>query len=285
MGCLKPIISKKHDTPLPCGRCIFCLSEKRDSWTMRVSLEYQKATSAYFITLTYDEQHLRKINGIPTLAKSDLQGFLKRLRWKNEEVMKEYWLRRNKTFPSPKFKKMTYFAVGEYGDKFRRPHYHIIVFDLFSNTLKYLNELWTYGSIDLKIGKAGSIHYATGYVLKNQNQIENQTEKAILLASQKMGDWYVKLNNGYHHENLTAKSKSNGFTIGLPRIYREKIFTKEEREKMKHENLTRKVEEELLWITEKEKKGLDWDLYLSDQINQLYKNKLNTKKKRDYENF
>ena len=45
-----------------------------------------------------------------TLQKSDLQKFFKRLRKKTHE-------------------KISYYAVGEYGDNTQRPHYHIILFN------------------------------------------------------------------------------------------------------------------------------------------------------------
>jgi len=152
MACIKPQYSKKQDMMLPCGHCLFCLGEKRDSWTTRVSLEYQKCFSCYFITLTYDDKHLPRIDDEPTLSMGHLSSFLKRLKIKNEREIEKQANKVFKGLEAPKMKKVIYFGVGEYGDKLQRPHYHLIIFNLFGNTLKFLNELWTYGSIDLKIG-------------------------------------------------------------------------------------------------------------------------------------
>lgn len=63
------------------------------------------------LTLTYDTGHLPQ-NG--SLVKKDLTDFWKRLR---------YRLRRDK-----KVTDLKYFACGEYGDNYGRPHYHAILF-------------------------------------------------------------------------------------------------------------------------------------------------------------
>jgi hypothetical protein len=64
-----------------------------------------------FLTLTYDTAHVPITEkGYMTLCKSDVQLFLKRLR---------------KSLPESKIK---YYAVGEYGGKTMRPHYHLILF-------------------------------------------------------------------------------------------------------------------------------------------------------------
>ena len=42
---------------VPCGKCAACLTNRRNDWAVRLKVEHQNADSAYFITLTYDEQH------------------------------------------------------------------------------------------------------------------------------------------------------------------------------------------------------------------------------------
>lgn len=59
------------------------------------------------VTLTYDDAHLPALR---SLVPRDLQLFMKRLR---------------KAFSG---KRIRFFAAGEYGDKFGRPHYHICLF-------------------------------------------------------------------------------------------------------------------------------------------------------------
>lgn len=92
---------------LPCGKCIGCRLERSRKWAMRCVYEASLHAENSFLTLTYSPEFLPEGG---TLVKRDLQLFMKRLR---------------KTFPG---KRIRYFACGEYGENFARPHYHVILF-------------------------------------------------------------------------------------------------------------------------------------------------------------
>lgn len=92
---------------LPCGKCIGCRLERSRKWAMRCVYEAQQYQENSFLTLTYAPEFLPEGG---TLVKRDLQLFFKRLR---------------KSFPDVKIR---YFACGEYGEQFARPHYHVILF-------------------------------------------------------------------------------------------------------------------------------------------------------------
>lgn len=94
---------------VPCGQCIGCRLERSRKWALRCVSEAKMHAHSCFITLTYSPEFLPE-NG--TLVKRDLQLFFKRLR---------------KAYPE---NKLRYFACGEYGEKFARPHYHVILFGL-----------------------------------------------------------------------------------------------------------------------------------------------------------
>lgn len=105
---------------VPCGQCIGCRLDRSRDWANRCMLELQYHRSAYFVTLTYNDEHVpRSYYSDPetgeafeslTLVPRDLQLFFKRLR--------------------KKVGKIRYFACGEYGDQTMRPHYHAIIFGL-----------------------------------------------------------------------------------------------------------------------------------------------------------
>jgi len=78
--------------------------------------ESQSYADNSFITLTYDDKHLPPHNG---LRYEDLVKFWKRLR---KRVAKQ--AKTNRTV----LPKLRYYAVGEYGDKNQRPHYHACIF-------------------------------------------------------------------------------------------------------------------------------------------------------------
>lgn len=90
-----------------CGRCIGCRLDKSREWATRCVHEASMHERNSFLTLTYSPEFLPE-NG--SLVKSDLQGFWKRLRRRVEPL------------------ELRYYQCGEYGDKFKRPHYHAICF-------------------------------------------------------------------------------------------------------------------------------------------------------------
>ena len=99
---------------IPCGRCIGCRLKYSREWADRCMLEASYYKHNWFLTLTYDDNHLPEChNGSPVhpLVKRDLQLFIKRLR---------------KEFPNDHIR---YFACGEYGSKSMRPHYHVLLFN------------------------------------------------------------------------------------------------------------------------------------------------------------
>nr|CAI9749757.1 replication initiation protein [Microvirus sp.] len=116
---------------IPCGHCLGCRVQYSREWANRCLLEAQMHDSAYFVTLTYNDDHVpRSYYDDPdtgeafqalTLRKRDLQLFFKRLR-------KAVVVRDGKTDEGSAG--IRYFACGEYGSHTYRPHYHAIIFGL-----------------------------------------------------------------------------------------------------------------------------------------------------------
>jgi hypothetical protein len=116
-----------------------------------------------FVTLTYSPENIPDKN---SLVKEHLQKFIKRLR---ESV-----------YP----KLIRFYGVGEYGEKFDRPHYHILVFGydfpdrvLFKSgrdgashvyTSGKLAELWKYGYSSVGKVSIESAKYVAAYAAKKQ---------------------------------------------------------------------------------------------------------------------
>lgn len=122
--CITPLTLKNRYTDetntVPCSKCPECRARRASAWSFRLREEEKNANSAYFLTLTYDTL------AVPitpskrmALCKRDLQLFFKRIR---------------KAHPIG-FHRLKYYAVGEYGGKTNRPHYHII---LFNASLQYM---------------------------------------------------------------------------------------------------------------------------------------------------
>lgn len=128
-----------------CGKCLGCRMDKSQEWANRCIMELQDHEDAYFLTLTYDNDHVPQSGyAIPetgefqpslSLRKKDFQAFIKRLRKRVEPD------------------RIRYFASGEYGDNTQRPHYHAIIFGL------RLNDLVPYGANEL-----GQMTYTSNFL-------------------------------------------------------------------------------------------------------------------------
>lgn len=147
---------KKH---LNCRQCSGCRYARLRQWATRIYCESKLHSEACFLTLTYAPEHLPENQN---LAMRDMTLFWKRLR---------------KQYPHHK---MRYFYSGEYGDRFKRPHYHAILmgFDPLDkkptgkrgsyNTFRSqsIDQIWGKGHVDIGEANMNSIMYTAGYVQK-----------------------------------------------------------------------------------------------------------------------
>lgn len=137
---------------VPCGYCVGCKIAKRKEWAMRMIHELDSHQDACFITLTYDEQHIiiNPETGFPTLKKTDLQKYFKRLR--------------KAIYP----RKIRYYACGEYGEKTLRPHYHAIIFGLGLSKIDQMliTNSWKFGFTKIGLAEPDSINYVAQYIDK-----------------------------------------------------------------------------------------------------------------------
>lgn len=151
--------SQIEKVTFPCGGCVGCRIDRAKEWSVRCVLEASMYENNCFLTLTYDDDHLPPGG---SLNYRDLTLFLKRLRKKFND------------------QKIRYYAVGEYGEKLQRPHFHIIVFGfdfpdkrLFSRqrgNLLYrsasLESLWCNGYSTIGAVSLQSCAYVARYIQK-----------------------------------------------------------------------------------------------------------------------
>ncbi len=110
---------------IPCGQCTECRISYSKEWAQRIMAEATVSKHNYFLTLTYDDEHLpeRKLTVerchgnkgfYSSLQKEDVTAFIKRFR----------------AFFYDKFgfDGIRFYYCGEYGPKTSRPHYHMILF-------------------------------------------------------------------------------------------------------------------------------------------------------------
>ena len=225
MVCHKPIQRKDANNVLHehvCGSCYACKSNRIQGWIFRLEQELKVSTTAYFITLTYATEKVPITqNGLLTIQKRDLQLFFKKLRKDNVESIK-------------------YFACGEYGSKTIRPHYHIILFNAKQQTIQ---ENWVHGHVHYGDVNSTSIAYTLKYIFKDKanfrlNDLDDRSPE-FQLQSKGLGknfltdnlkSWYNQWwQPGVNEVPPYYAPGKDGKKIPLPRYYKEKLFTKEQR--------------------------------------------------------
>lgn len=265
--CLAPVtIKAKHeeqDNPnftsshiaVPCGKCPECITATRNTWAFRLEQELKRATTAGFITLTYNNDKLpRSTNDLFTLKKKDYQNFMKRTR---KEIMKTdfqlpkfegvEWDWKHYTTKTGKDKKkqrwlrkIKYFACGEYGTKTQRPHYHAIIFNLPERYLldyQKLETLWGNGHVHIDQCNMATILYTTSYMLKSgidHDFVNPETgeyddrQREFRLMSNGLGENFLTPQMEKHI--LTQQEPflvlQGGQKAKLPKYYKDKITAK-----------------------------------------------------------
>lgn len=182
-------------TKIECGQCLECRLKSAKEWAIRGTKEAKYHENNIMITLTYNDEHLPKSQGVDsktgeiietsTLNHRDVQLFMKRLRKKHPDVR--------------------LFGCGEYGSSneyvdgkgntrkgTERPHYHIILYNCKFDDMKFwrwsraewntkiknplyrskeLEKLWSdengpIGNAELNEVNFETIRYVAGYVTK-----------------------------------------------------------------------------------------------------------------------
>lgn len=207
MNCSSPKIVEINevDYVVPCGICLACLVNKREDWSFRLMQEYKRSRSAAFVTLTYDAKYVPDTG----VCKTHVQKFMKRLR----KVAGD---------------KLRYYAVGEYGTRTGRPHYHLIIFN-YDIAEKVLRKVWPFGLTHVGKVTEASIKYTTKYCIQ-RNTFPSGLSKPFALMSRGygLGGHYLTDDMIAWHRNKNGEPRAYSFIHGikgrLPRYYKDKIW-------------------------------------------------------------
>lgn len=204
-----------------------CRINNSSMWTIRILHELEYCFDATFLTLTYDDNHVKnyfdanKVSLSGTLEKRELVLYIKRIRAEFAKLYGQYLFK--------------YFAVGEYGSETERPHYHIILMglpynDAYVDTI--LRKCWNYCDKDIGIKimpcPEEAIRYVTGYVMKKltgkkgfEEYEKNLREPPFMICSLGIGQQWMYDNEDYIRQQ--KKINLYGKTVPLPRYYRKKL--------------------------------------------------------------
>lgn len=275
-ACANSIKLKDLDFRVPCGKCLPCQKKRRSEWSLRLEHEYLFSDSAFFITLTYNDAHIpRTKEGYQTLHKKHLQDYIKRLRNDHVKYVTKT-LNISKKEVKSRAKPLRYYAVGEYGSKTRRPHYHLILFNMDIGNIAPLSNQWKKGFSDIGTVTASSINYVTKYMFK---QFNRKTDKrtppfSIMSKGRKLkpqqkaqglkeygiiGFEYLNHYGTHHIESESLEVRDmNGRVRRLPKAYLHRLFiNKEDRIELSRKSYEEHFDKKMKAFEEKLEKHYD----------------------------
>lgn len=235
MQCYTPITIRANEgfINVPCAKCNFCLQNRRQDWAFRMMQEAKESQSAYFLTLTYNPESITikcDEDGWPigfTLVKKELMIFQKTIKRAQMRLLKKGY----------QDMKIRYYSVGEYGSKTQRPHYHMVIFNLHEDILIDLanGRFWDKGRIHIGNVKPESCSYVAKYLI-DAEVLPEGLEKPFTMMSRNpgIGHGYIERMKRWHKnpegEEVRMYSQVNGKKGRLPRYYKDRIFTRIEKE-------------------------------------------------------
>lgn len=224
MRCISPLCIrvKGQLITVPCGKCNFCLQAKRADWTFRLMQEEKVSKSGFFVSMTYADEHLVYGDGGPTLCKADFQLFFKKLR--NSQP-----------------KGLRYFAVGEYGSKYGRPHFHMLLFNAVYRDILFaardIERIWQKGHVDVGDIEPASIHYVAKYVINRPGDYSGRVAPFCLMSRRNGIGFNYMDKRSWHRHAMRNYVSVNGVKSRLPRYFKDKFFSVDEKAALAAESL------------------------------------------------
>lgn len=228
---------------VPCGKCMACLKDYQNSWSLRIQEEFRHYGSGYFFTLTYNN------DSVPTVVDTD-SGLLYKSVYKPHV---QDWLKRFRTRllrKNGESKEIKYFVTSEYGPRTLRPHYHGVIFGVDDIEFRLLLNDWIlkFGYATYKLIPAyrccGASRYVAKYCSKgffrNPYEVQGIVRPTFHLVSKGFGLSYVERMKDHHLAEGDVVNKRldryyalvgdrsrvyvGQFGYKMPRYYRNKIY-------------------------------------------------------------
>lgn len=215
---------------VPCGRCFACRRQRQQDWSFRIQQEAKdiidSGGSVYFVTLTYDDDHLTYMVDqdtgqqfdSPSLDTHEIGMFCRKLR---------------KRFGS---ESLRYFGCGEYGDEGLRPHYHIVLFlkdQISAQDLRpFIESCWKKGLI-LGIHPLTTklSEYVAKYSMKRfgQSYDDRVAPFARMSLRPAIGASYLSSSSAQATKSVLSFVVYDwtGTSYKLPRYFRDRMYSKE----------------------------------------------------------
>lgn len=222
--CTNPYLVPSLGFTVPCGQCMSCRIARSREWTERILGEAECWENAVFVTLTYDPNNIKTTTGRYSLKKEDLTNFFKNLRYRLDN------------------RKIKYYAIGEYGEKFEGGHFHAIIYGLRfcggcescnvsdrrrqsparpGTDCDRLKQAWPYGFVDVSGVGPESAGYVAKYVTKFDSRNYDGREPPFSRCSRGLGLSWLIANKEKVWKTKALRKKGN--LVPLPRYYVKKM--------------------------------------------------------------
>ena len=215
--------------PYGCGKCIECRQQKAREWQVRLHEELKDDPKALFMTMTFSDEALDELTEEcrteepNTIAARAIQLFGKRW-YKNYKESIKHWL-------------VTELGHGKHAEHHKsteRLHLHGFLWT--DKSAAEIEKLWQYGWVDTG-------EYVTdqsgGYCVKYVSKVDpvHKGFNSRVFASKGIGKGWLKRFDAQHNkfngdETREYYKTPSGQKLALPKYYRNKLWTDEEREKL-----------------------------------------------------
>lgn len=172
--------------------------------------EYEWWPSSSFVTLTYDDEHMPMRGSLLPL---DLELWLKRVRRGIEP------------------RRIRFYGAGEYGERFHRPHYHVIAFGLDpASDREVVDDSWQKGFVNVGYVSEHSIRYVADYV---QSKLYGEVADRVYEGRTPP---FARMSQGLGRDWCDARAEAlrasmslthRGHTVALPRYYARRLGIRE----------------------------------------------------------
>lgn len=218
--------------PVGCGKCMECMKKEQRKWQVRLGEE--NLTTAHFVTLTFSNEEYKKLYELTEKNEKDEKGYEKDNKIATIATRRflERWRKKYK-------KSIRHWLVTELGHNgTENIHIHGLI---WTDKKEEIEKIWGYGYTHIgEYVNAKTINYITKYISKRDN--DHKYYKPKILTSAGIGAKYIETRNAQQNkykegETNEAYKNKQGYKMGLPIYYRNKIYTDEEREKLWIEKL------------------------------------------------
>lgn len=222
--------------PIGCGNCIECRKQKASNWRTRLQEDIRHNINGKFITLTFSNESIKmleqRINkDKPTEQR--LRGYTldNAIAILSVKLFRERW---RKEYG----KSIRHWLVTELGHNgTENIHMHGLIWT--NEPIEKVIKHWQYGYVWPRNSQvktyvnSKTINYIVKYVSKIDTQ--HKYYKSIVLTSAGIGKGYMdridcKRNVFNHDKTIETYTDRSGAKLTLPKYYRNKIYTDEERE-------------------------------------------------------